>query len=325
MTSSAQEARPAEGLEYHQIYRAGRQPVLGWSLGGVLTAAALFFLVNALVVAVAFQLWWAVTGVPADDWPDRLASITDTDHVTPSVLLFVNLVLVLGIPTAWLCVRLFQGLRPRWLASVRPRIRWGWLAASFGIAIVVFVLTLFLGALVPTSADGEQISGQLNEFTPVVRDFLLVIVLLTPLQAIAEEYLFRGYLTQAMGAIFEGLWTSRIVAVLVPATLFALAHGAQDFAVFADRFAFGISAGIVVIATGGLEAGIAYHVLNNLLAFGVALAFGDMTTVLTPEGGRWWGVLITVIKSVVFVGLSILVARKLGVATRTSGQALGSH
>ena len=28
--------------------------------------------------------------------------------------------------------------------------------------------------------------------------------------------------------------------------------------------------------TGGLEAGIAMHVLNNWLAFGLALAFGDM-------------------------------------------------
>ena len=39
-----------------------------------------------------------------------------------------------------------------------------------------------------------------------------------------------------------------------------------------------------MITTGGLEAGIAMHVLNNFLAFGAALAFGDMTTALTPTG-----------------------------------------
>ena len=73
--------------------------------------------------------------------------------------------------------------------------------------------------------------------------------------------------------------------MLLPATLFALAHGAQDAPIFIDRFAFGLVAGILVITTGGLEAGIAMHVLNNFLAFGVALAYSDMTTALTPTDG----------------------------------------
>ena len=30
------------------------------------------------------------------------------------------------------------------------------------------------------------------------------------------------------------------------------------------------------------------HVLNNFLAFGFALAFGDMTSALNPTGGSWW-------------------------------------
>jgi hypothetical protein len=104
--------------------------------------------------------------------------------------------------------------------------------------------------------------------------------------------------------------------VAVPAILFALAHGTQDFPIFVDRLAFGITAGILVVATGGLEAGIAQHVVNNLLAFGLALFFGDITTVLDPQGGSWWDVLLTVLKSVLFVALSIWAARRLGLATR---------
>ena len=69
--------------------------------------------------------------------------------------------------------------------------------------------------------------------------------------------------------------------MLVPALLFALAHGlGQSAPVFFDRFAFGVVAGILVIRTGGLEAAIAMHVLNNFLAFGLALRFGDMTEAL---------------------------------------------
>ena len=216
-------------------------------------------------------------------------------------------------PFTWLLVRVLHGLRPRWLASVAPRIRWGWLAACFGLAIVALLLTVVVGTLIPADAEGTQVGGSLNDFTSTTRDFLLVIVLLTPLQAAGEKYVFRGYLTQAFG----GLARSRWVAVLAPALLFALAHGAQDPPIFFDRFAFGVVSGLLVILTGGLEAGIAMHVLNNFLAFGVALAFGDMAGVLNPTGGSWWNLPVTLTQSLSFLGLTLLVARAKGLRTRS--------
>ena len=96
------------------------------------------------------------------------------------------------------------------------------------------------------------------------------------------------------------------MAVVGPALLFALAHGAQDPPVFFDRFAFGVVAGVLVIATGGLEAGIAMHVLNNWLAFGLALAFGDMGSTLNPTGGTWWSLPVTLTQSLVYLGLALL-------------------
>ncbi|WP_447646819.1 CPBP family intramembrane glutamic endopeptidase [Nocardioides zeae] len=53
------------------------------------------------------------------------------------------------------------------------------------------------------------------------------------------------------GGIFSRPAVSRTLAVVVPALLFALAHGAQDPPVFFDRFAFGLAAGVLVILTGG--------------------------------------------------------------------------
>ncbi len=309
---------PVTELEYHQVFRLGRRPVVGWALLGVLAVLVCFLLVNAVVAVLAFTLWYAVTGTPLDELDDRMTALADTGDVTPSVLLFVSVVIALAIPETWALVRLLQGLRPRWLASVAPRIRWRWLAASFGVSLLALVFSVAVGALLPADGDAGSLASEPNAFTSTTRDFLLVIALLTPLQALAEEYVFRGYLTQAFGSLVDHRWVSRVVAVVVPATLFAVLHGAQDFPVFVDRLAFGLSAGILVIATGGLEAGIAYHVVNNVLAFGIALAYGDISTVLQPTGGSWWGVLLTVVKSVVFVGLSIVVARRLGVATRTS-------
>ncbi len=138
-------------------------------------------------------------------------------------------------------------------------------------------------------------------------------LLLTPLQAAGEEYAFRGYLTQAFGGLFGRTWA----AVLFPALLFALAHGGQSPPVFFDRFAFGVVAGLLVVLTGGLEAGIAMHVLNNWLAFGLALAFGDMGSALNPTGGSWWTIPVTLTQSLSYLALVLLLARRWRLRTST--------
>ena len=112
----------------------------------------------------------------------------------------------------------------------------------------------------------------------------IVILVTTPLQALGEEYGFRGYLMQASGSFFR----SRIAALLITSGLFALAHGTQNFPLFFDRFAFGLIAGLIVILVGGLEAGIALHILNNLLAFGIAIAFNQLDSTLTVSEASWW-------------------------------------
>ena len=222
--------------------------------------------------------------------------------------------LAAAIPAVVLAVWLVHGLHPGWAASVVRRVRWGWLATCLGLSVVALVATLVVSAVLPAQGNGAEITGELNSWSRTTRDFLLVVVLLTPLQAAGEEFAFRGYLTQAVGTLVP----SRAVAVVVPALLFALAHGAQDPPVFVDRFAFGLVAGFLVLATGGLEAGIAMHVLNNLLAFGMALAFSDMTTAMNPTGGTWWSLPVTLTQSLVYLGVVLWVARRAGIATEGS-------
>ena len=142
---------------------------------------------------------------------------------------------------------------------------------------------------------------------------MLVVLLLTPLQAAGEEYAFRGYLTQAFGGLFRQP-RSAAVGRCCRRCCSRSRTVAQSAPIFFDRFAFGLVAGVLVIATGGLEAGIAMHVLNNLLAFGVALAFGDMGSALNPTGGSWWSIPVTLTQSLVYLGLALLVARRMGLA-----------
>jgi uncharacterized protein len=297
------------GLPYHLLHRGGRRGV--WRpLVGVL-ALTISVLVLPLLLQALFAVGFSLSG---RDVIDSLEEMTDFDDPTPLGLAYLNLALASSILVAWLLNRVLHGLRPGWLASVRPRIRWGWLAVCFALSFAALVATLMVSALVPASGDAAEVSGKLNEFTSTTRDFALVVLLLTPLQAAGEEYVFRGYLTQAFGGLFGRAW----VAVLLPALLFALAHGGQSAPIFLDRFAFGVVAGLAVVLTGGLEAGIAMHVLNNWLAFGLALAFGDMASSLNPTGGDWWTVPVTLTQSLVYLGLVLVVARRMRVPATTS-------
>lgn len=308
------------GLEFHQVEQLGRSGG-GWSGLGVVLAIVGFIAAQVIAI-VGFTVYFAaVDGLDAST--DRLKAVTDVDNATPAVLLFVNLSLIAAIPITWGLSWLAQGLRPAWLSSVRPGIRWKWLAVCFLPALGSLVIALLLGTLLPVS-DNETVATTANTFTSTSRDFLLVIVLTTPLQAVAEEYVFRGYLTQAFGGLVRHVAAARYLAVLGPALIFALFHGAQSPAIFFDRFAFGVVAGILVIATGGIEAGIAYHVLNNLLAFGIALFFGDISAAFDPESASNWDFVLSFVKSAVFVVLAVFAARKMGIQTRTGPGVLES-
>jgi membrane protease YdiL (CAAX protease family) len=300
-------------LAYDQLHRLGRRGI--WRpVVGVLAAAVLVFVVAPLAWQVVFAVWFAVSG---QDVVDGLTSLLDLGEVTPAGLAYVNLTLATAIPVVWMLTRWLHGLRIGWASSVFRRLRWGYLFACAGASVVALVATLGVGLLLPLDGGAAEVS--INEFTSTTRDFLLVIVLLTPLQAAAEEYLFRGYLLQAVG----GVVNARVFAVLGSALLFALAHGlGQSWPIFVDRLAFGLVAGTLVVLTGGLEAGIAMHVLNNVFAFGLALAVGDMASTLNPTDGTWWSLPTTLTQSLVYLALAVWIARRMGVAAAVTAPVL---
>jgi membrane protease YdiL (CAAX protease family) len=295
------------GLGYHELHRLGRAGVVR-ALGGVLLLAGGVLVSTQVVVLV-------VAAVAAS-----FGAKTSVDPVTPTGLAAVNLAWAAAIPVTWLVLRTFQRLPERWLASVAGRIRWGWLGVCLALSTVALFATVVVATVFPQQ-PGAEVGGTVNDLTARTRDFALVILLLTPLQAAGEEYAFRGYLTQAFGGLVRGRYAA-VLAVVVPSLLFALAHGAQDAPVFVDRLAFGLVAGTLTILTGGLEAGVAMHVLNNWLAFGLALLFGDMDSVLTPTGGTWWTLPSTLTQSLVYLGIVVAAGRALRLQVRRGGVVL---
>jgi membrane protease YdiL (CAAX protease family) len=141
-----------------------------------------------------------------------------------------------------------------------------------------------------------------------------VTLLTSTFQAAGEEYFFRGYLMQTVGALVR----SRLVAVLVTAVIFTMAHGLWPWespGLFLDRFAFGVVAGLLVVRTGGLEASIAAHAANNVVTFIYAALTDSVGDSLGAKDAPWSLVLLDVAKFVAFGVVAVLLARRQKLAT----------
>jgi uncharacterized protein len=298
-----------EPREYHQMLRtwncAWWKPLVGILLVGVgMVVVAPLVLMPVLIAGVAIE------GGPFWESFEEAATL---QAIGPASLLYLNLTLGSTILVTWLVMRVIHRMRPRWLTSVAPKMRWKFFFVCIGLAVLALIAQIVVSALMPGSQEADVV-GEMNEFTTTTAVLALIVLVTTPLQAAGEEYVFRGYLMQALGSLFNNKW----VAVVVTATLFAMAHGVQNFPLFFDRFMFGLIAGWLVVRTGGLEAGIAMHILNNFLAFGFALTFADLTESLNVSEVEWSNIPLTLTQSVVYAALVIFAAKKMGLRTRTN-------
>lgn len=233
------------------------------------------------------------------------------DQVTWQGLLYLNLTLAALVPLTWGLVRWLHGMRPRWLMSVRPGIRWRFFVACLGLSVIAILAQIAVGALLP--GDPDDLSGSVNTITGALVAMAVVVLFTTPLQAMGEEYLFRGYLMQAVGSLSRRPW----VAIVVSGLLFALAHGVQNGPLFVDRLAFGLLAAYLVFRTGGLEAGIALHIWNNLVAFGFALFIGNIDDTLKVTDVSWWNLPLTITQNGLYLLLVLNLARRMGITSKT--------
>jgi membrane protease YdiL (CAAX protease family) len=233
----------------------------------VLCGVGLITLATVALIVVLIGAWL----IGFDDFTLDLE-----DGINAGELLGTNLGLALLIPFAVLMVWALYGVRPRWVSSNRPGVRWHWLLVCVGMAVVVQSLFLVFGT----------VGALMERDSPVdaaVLGFIVVVLLTTPLQAAGEEYLFRGMLLQALGAARVPLWGCYVVSGL----LFALAHLQFDFWLFADRFVLGVAFAYLAVQTGGLEAPIAIHAVKNISVLIPAALLEQTEDALDPSGVTW--------------------------------------
>ena len=227
-------------------------------------------------------------------------------------LLATNLSLIVLIPLSMLVARKLNRQSPGLLSSVVGRLRWRALA---WFAVVAVALELVMLAVIQFGgielAGGERHGGGA---APDAVAVIAVTLLTSTFQAAGEEYFFRGYLLQAVGALVR----SSLVAILVTTLVFTMAHGVwpwQSPALFLDRFAFGLVAALLVVRTGGLEASIAAHAANNVVTFVFAALTNSVGASLGVQDAPWGLVMLDVAKFVAFGAVALWVARRMKLAT----------
>ncbi|MEU6066803.1 CPBP family intramembrane glutamic endopeptidase [Streptomyces sp. NPDC047082] len=246
-------------LPYHRLARLSVRYRWWRPLVGTLFVAVAYVITVGVLDAV-ISGWGSSQGYPeAPDGTVEFGPVPDTA---------VDLLLIAaGIPVVLLAVR-WIGRRPAGtLSSVTGRVRWRWLALCAALAVPIFGLAMGGVLLFPVDEGPEARWAGWDVFAPA----LAMLVVLVPLQAAAEEYVFRGWLTQTVGAFLRSPWW----ALPPQALLFAAAHGWGTPWGFADLALFGMAAGWLTWRTGGLEAAMALHTVNNLLAFAISAAVVD--------------------------------------------------
>ncbi len=249
-------ALPDRPRPYQQMLRGRKyrwwKPLLCIVLGILL---ALLMMVLA-IVPVLIAGW--ITG--AD-----LITTMDITNLGPIAFIYLNLSLIVFIPASGLSIWIVHGIRPRFLSSVAGGIRWRWLLRSVGVILPLWALYAGLAALA-----GPPTSPRPDHWVAL----LVIVLLMTPLQAAGEEYFFRGWIMQNVGAWFARPIVGLVASLIVSAAAFSAAHLSPDPWILGTIACLGLAAGIATWRTGGLEAAVAIHAVNNVVTYVVVMIFG---------------------------------------------------
>jgi membrane protease YdiL (CAAX protease family) len=234
-------------------------------------------------------------------------------------MLFGNLLLASSIPVVLTAMTVF-GRRVGRVSSVAGRLRWRWLLWCFPLAAGGMAVSYAVSTVVTLVAGGDD-----TAVTPEADWLGLVVVVLltTPLQAAGEEYLFRGWIPQLVGTAIPSARVGALLGGLISSALFVLAHGSSDAWVVADLLLFAVIASWLTWRTGGLEASIALHVVNNVVIFGVSVVTSDVAEAATQDVDfTWWSFLTAEISPVLGMVFILLLARRRRVQRLTAPRVL---
>ena len=194
----------------------------------------------------------------------------DTEKMLHNIIekLGTNTAFVLLVaPLSFACLLVFfwvkfihqQSIRS--LTTSRANVDWKRILFSFGLwSLITIGTTLVAYYFQP---EDFVINFQLQPFLI----FLVLAVILIPLQTSFEEYLFRGYIMQGLGVFTK----SRLIPFITTSVLFGLLHIANPevakmgYIILIYYIGTGFFLGILTLMDEGLELSLGFHAANNLI------------------------------------------------------------
>ena len=192
-------------------------------------------------------------------------------------LTFVALVgpLAFGLLIVLFWVKFVQGQSITSLTTSRTKIDWKRVFFSFflwGSITTLMILGLYF-------TQPENFVWNFNPEKFFI--FLVLAVVLVPMQTSFEEYLFRGHMMQGIGLATN----SRLIPLIITSVLFGLMHIANPevekigYIIMLYYIGTGFFLGIMTLMDEGLELALGFHAANNLV--GALLLTADWTAFQT--------------------------------------------
>lgn len=245
---------------YHRVFAGEKRRIFRGILAIVLLAAGLIgFAVGLRDVA---------------DFID--AEYLGRDGYTPVNFAAAMLGLGLLIPWSMVIQRVLYGVRAPSLHSVAQRFRFGMLGRGLLVLAPLWAVTVTLALTGPV----ERIAWTTVDLVA----YLLIIVLLVPLAAAAEEYAYRGLMFRVIGSWTRNPTVGLVIGVAITSVVFALSHGTLDPYFLTWYVVLGASLAILVWRTGGIELAVLLHaVLNTLGLLGALVLHADIPTLINAR------------------------------------------
>lgn len=303
--------RESEALPFHRLWRGS--PGYRWWKPLVFGILAIIFGFTLSTAVSLFAFIPMMAGGSIEELAELSEKVLVIDTQEP-LLLFTQLAsIVVWIPAIFLAAWAV-GLKPVGrLFSVTFRLRLSLLGLTLGPALVSLLFMqgasiLYGMVTLPADQAGAEptVASGFDPTTALIS--VGIILLFVPLQAAAEEFMFRGAMMQVLGAWIK----NPVIPILAPTVLFAFAHLYDPWALL-QVAAIGVTAAWLSWRTGGLEAAISIHTVNNLFVF-LLLSSGvtGETAQQNETGSDWVALLVQVLSLALYAWLVLWIFRRRG-------------
>ena len=148
------------------------------------------------------------------------------------------------------------------LTTSRKKIDWGRFFFGFGLIATLSIVTTVLDFY--SNPENYIVQFELIPFLIM----LVIVVALIPIQTSFEEYFFRGYLMQGIGAMARNKWVPLLITSFVFGGLHFFNPEVEKLGsvVMIYYIGTGLFLGVITLMDEGLELALGFHAGNNLIA-----------------------------------------------------------